>query len=555
MVVVAIVGIDGSGKTTQAKMLVDSLKKEGYDATYVEPAFLVFQFLKRPGNEDFLSIVSPRMVRTSIETEKRKDHLPAKRILIGMFGYLYALFTYLLIAHRSKKRGVVVCDRYFFQFFFDLFGENADSIIDTFPKPDIAFFLDGQIDSLYGRMNDSLDKTTSETYYSRVKCLLERVSRTDDFIRVSIERDINLIGEEVLLQVINKLENNGLAEVQPLKVVLTVANLNNDLGSYLQHLDKNRRNLLENAVSLAERNGLGHVFLQRMIAAGLDLDKENEQRSEDNKRRIVRIRRTIALLDKISKDRGIDYAIIKMPYLIPHVPRDIDLYVPSKDRDLMIESLSENGMKLEHSSNVETTMRKDGYAKVDIYSRICYFSHDFLDDGFFLRNKLNRSLFDVQCPVLDETASFVLQLLHSLFGHRSLTLLDFLELKLLEERIGGMDGCRKIVREYGWEELFDISLNRLRELQESVYRSGYIISFPHIFNQDFILRCISTIEGLSPSGFEMALIKFSLFLDEWNLRMQGTKLYDALKGSNTARRVINEAAHSVRNLRGDRKNP
>lgn len=205
MVVVAIVGIDGSGKTTQAKMLVDSLRRKGYAATYVEPAFMLLQLLGNTEQTDLLSKMSPRKSRTSVTGEERRRGLRLGRVLIAILGYTYALLTYLLIAHKSNKEGIIVCDRYFFQFFFDLFGEYADSIIDIFPKPDITLFLDGQLDSLHSRMVDPSDASTSKAYFVEVGSLFEGISKKYDFIRVNAELRADLIANEIVQEVVDSL--------------------------------------------------------------------------------------------------------------------------------------------------------------------------------------------------------------------------------------------------------------------------------------------------------------------------------------------------------------
>ena len=60
---------------------------------------------------------------------------------------------------------IVVCDRYFYQFFFDLFGGLSKKVIRVFPKPDITFFLDGDLDVFYSRINSPSDAMVSRDYY------------------------------------------------------------------------------------------------------------------------------------------------------------------------------------------------------------------------------------------------------------------------------------------------------------------------------------------------------------------------------------------------------
>lgn len=555
MAVVAIVGVDGCGKTTQAKMLVDSLRKGGYDAVCVEPVFLLLRFLAKSQYENLLSLLSPRRERTSTAAREQGEFLPMTRILMGILGYLYALITYLLISSQSSGRRIVVCDRFFFQFFFDLYGESADSIVEAFPKPDITFVMNGDLDCLYERMRSPSDIATGREYYLQVKSLLERISRRHGFIHIDAEEDRDVVGRRLLSHITNELGDDSMDNLQPTKVVLTVVDSGNETDRFLRSLERSHKHLLEEAVSLAERNGLDEVFLRRMSSAGLNLGQQDKRKLEENRQKKLTIQRTIVLLNEVSESQGIRHVIIKMPYCIPHIPRDVDVFVPYEDRDLMIESLIESGMKVEYSSSAETTLRKEGYAKVDIYSRICYFEFDFLDDSFFSRSRMDHLLFDTPCPVLDETASFILQLLHCLFGHRSLTLLDFLDLKLLEDSIEDVERCRQVVREYGWEPLFNLAVDWMKNLRVSVYESGDDVPFPHLVSQDFVLHCISTIEGLSLSVSQRAFLRFSLLLDEWSLRLQGTELYDALRATPRVRRAVNDMAHSVRMLRGDSKGP
>ena len=186
----AIEGVDGCGKTTQAKMLVDRLKRGGYETTYVRPVYVLLNLI-RLGEEDKNS-VSPRRTRVSGISNKKSFYSIMQRALMGLFGYPYALATYILMKFHYRNK-ITVCDRYFYQFFFDLFGGWSENIIKIFPKPDITFFLDGDLELFYSRMNDSFDTSVSRDYYTDVLNLYRRISQKYGFVQI----DANLNREAI----------------------------------------------------------------------------------------------------------------------------------------------------------------------------------------------------------------------------------------------------------------------------------------------------------------------------------------------------------------------
>ena len=193
-IIVAIEGIDGCGKTTQAKMLVDRLENEGYKAVYVQPIFVILNVLTRSKESDAAPI-SPRKARTSqmSDSDKHEKRFFFKKLLMGLLGYPYALVTYLLMKFHLSRNKIIVCDRYFCQFFFDLFEGWSEKVIKIFPRPDITFFLDGDLDLFYSRMDNSFDASVGRDYYTDVLDLYRRISQKYGFIKI----DANLNREAI----------------------------------------------------------------------------------------------------------------------------------------------------------------------------------------------------------------------------------------------------------------------------------------------------------------------------------------------------------------------
>jgi len=199
MSIVAIIGLDGSGKTTQAMMLVDRLKREGYNAIYVKPNYFLLNYLfglkirKNP-------FISPRKNRVAKVNYSDAIYSKLQNSLIAPLGYLYALLNRISMAFFNKK--IIVCDRYFYQFFYDLFGNSSNKLIKFFPNPDIAFFLNTSLDVLYSRMQNSFDKIVDKDYYEKVLNFLKMISKKNDFLEIKADKDEKLINEIIFQEVI-----------------------------------------------------------------------------------------------------------------------------------------------------------------------------------------------------------------------------------------------------------------------------------------------------------------------------------------------------------------
>ena len=198
MAIVAIVGIDGVGKTTQARILTHRLKREGYKAIYVQPDFALLNrvlWLRRLKDSPRLS---PRRLRTAQPgCFPRCIMEKARGLLLGVLGYPYALITYMLLLFYSAQGKIVVCDRYFYQFFLDLYGNRSQNILKFLPKPDTTYYLHGNLITSYSRMKSSFDQTVPQSYYAEVDLLYTRMASKYNFIPIDTNRDKDSISNSI----------------------------------------------------------------------------------------------------------------------------------------------------------------------------------------------------------------------------------------------------------------------------------------------------------------------------------------------------------------------
>ena len=339
--------------------------------------------------------------------------------------------------------------------------------------------------------------------------------------------------------------------LEPLKLILSLADPEypEDIGI---HGLTSKKCSLKSAIRLAKNNGLHYYFLVKLRESNIGLSSLKEDLAGEQER-LEEFKKTIVLLNNISKDTGIDYILIKACTTLPHVPRDVDILVHSEDKRRVRQVLESAGMKCIHSNRVETSLDKKGYMKIDIYTGISYLTVNFISDAFLWRSRIEDEAFEVKYPSLNNEANFLLMLVHSLFGHREITLLDFLHMKSLMPSVN-MDICREHAHEKGWGATFDLALEKLESLRQRIYQEGEVIPFPYLFGRGFIQECISMVEGLEMKGSTKLFLNLSFLLDKVFYHLKKSPLYDYSSSNfRLVRKVLNSFGYFVRSRSGDRE--
>lgn len=338
--------------------------------------------------------------------------------------------------------------------------------------------------------------------------------------------------------------------LDPMKVLLSVVDPEYPNVVSLDELTKDSA-LLKSTIKLAERNGLYYYFIYRLNELGADISFSEKNRWNEENQRLSELKETLILLNKVSNEYGIDYVIIKACNTIPHIPRDVDIFVRNEDRNKLIKALEDRGMKCVQTGIAETSLKGD-YMKIDIYTEICYIGVDFMDAGFLLQSSVKDEVFGVEYNGLNNEANLLLLLVHSLFGHRSMSLLDFLHIKHIRGDIN-IDTCKKYAHERGWKSVFDLVLNELDILYERIYDGGVVIRFPYLFNKRFVLKCVSEMDVLDMGKYSKVFLHVALAQDRIIYELRDTPIYNLVKSFEPTRNLVNSLTASVKNMRGDRK--
>jgi len=341
-----------------------------------------------------------------------------------------------------------------------------------------------------------------------------------------------------------------MSKLGPLKILLAVIDSEYPNNIPVEEILSNKK-LVKKAIKLARRNGLYYYFISKLKEQNVDLSfLGNEHWSEE--KALLKLKETIALLNDVSREYGIFYILIKDCNSVPHIPRDIDIFVRAEEKEDMIKALENYGMRCEHSDNIETTLLSESYLPIDIYTKIIYFGNEFLNEDFLFNSVEEKETFGIKYLGLNNEAEFMLTLLHSLFGHRYLTLLDFLHLKKIKNSKLSIKFCKNYAKNMNWGGVFTLALERLNLIQKEVYKEKKEITFPYLFDTNFVMKCIQQINGISLSYSDKILIYFSLFLDGVKLKLEGSALYSVIKKCTPIRKALLSLGYRSRSVRGDR---
>lgn len=340
-------------------------------------------------------------------------------------------------------------------------------------------------------------------------------------------------------------------KLDPMKVVLSVVDPDYPYAIRVEEIAKNR-DLMKAAIKLAKRNGLYYYFIDKLMEQNTYLSFLGKEHWNEEEQKLSDFKETITLLNEASKESGISYILIKDCNTIPHIPRDVDIFVRAEEKEDMIKALDKYGVRCEHSGNIETTLVGESYLPIDIYTKIIYFGNEFLDEDFLFNFIEEKEIFGIRYPGLNNEAEFMLTLLHGLFGHRRLTLLDFLHLKWIRNSGLSIKFCESYARNRNWVSVFTLALERFNSIQKEVYEEKKEIVFPYLFDIKFVMECIQQIKGINLSPPDKLFINFSLFLDGAKLKLEDSIFYNMIRQCAPLRKALLSVGYRSRSMRGDK---
>lgn len=169
---IVFTGIDGSGKTTQAEVLVNILKRDSLDVTYVwsrwEP-FLLRPVINIWKKKKIKHTVNPGQDYKELSNKKKKllDNPIFRWLWLTLFFIDYGIQVFSKVRTELAKRDLIVSDRNFFDSVIDQainLGKRKDSLLNRldsfwikciFPQPDMVIYVDCPADIAFTRKEDA----------------------------------------------------------------------------------------------------------------------------------------------------------------------------------------------------------------------------------------------------------------------------------------------------------------------------------------------------------------------------------------------------------------
>jgi dTMP kinase len=169
---IAFTGIDGSGKTTQADLLVKNLLKDGIEASYVwsrwEP-FLVRPFIAKwkEKKTNCGDKIGDQYNGIRVEKQRLLENPLFRWLWLISFFIDYGIQIFVRIRIGLLRKQLIISDRTFYDSIIDQvinLGERGDWLLDSiasfwmkiiFPEPNMIIFVDCPPDIAFSRKEDA----------------------------------------------------------------------------------------------------------------------------------------------------------------------------------------------------------------------------------------------------------------------------------------------------------------------------------------------------------------------------------------------------------------
>ena len=311
--------------------------------------------------------------------------------------------------------------------------------------------------------------------------------------------------------------------------------------------------VLNEALRLARANGLFLAFGRGLATAGHELPRDHAAPWTEELAARGAYERTFELLEATSRGSGVPFSVIKNIWTVEHVPRDVDIFVRDTDLRAFLGALRTNGCEVLYDDDAEISVLAHGRLRIDVYTRIHYLGRDFLSEEALAESRTTEMLNGLRVPTVRADIAYALNSIHSLLGHGALTLLDLIDLRALEARIGDLSSARAHAERFGWSRTFDAWTAHLERLGVRFFQNGRPPAFPLRHGRRFIRRAVSLLDGTPLDLRERIALQASLLWDDVVFASEGAGFGETVRRSPVATGVANAAGHRLRTLRGDRK--
>lgn len=206
---ICFTGVDGSGKTTQAKKLVDNLSKYNLKFEYVYARFNPFLFKPFLLVGNFIFLRDKKVENYNQRTYEKKKVLKKYSLLSNLFYKILLIDYYIQLLYKIKLPLVfgknIICDRYVYdtivtdlsvdqEYSPEKIANRIEKLLSTLPEPKITFLMDVEEEIAYNRKDDIFSSDYVKDRRHNYLLIGEKYS----MIQIDASDDINSVEKKIL---------------------------------------------------------------------------------------------------------------------------------------------------------------------------------------------------------------------------------------------------------------------------------------------------------------------------------------------------------------------
>lgn len=211
---ICIIGIDGSGKTTGAINLQEQMKEKSFDCVYIHHRSPMINLIKSVAGNRIRKYASPMQNRDMSPLKTSTDRVDKKlKTTIGFFIiFADTIIERLMEIRFSLRQSIVIHDRYFYDHLVNYLNDLPEWLIKLYlhliPKPDLVILLDVPETVAYRRKGEA-----SLRFIRRQRHLylnLEKWLNMNNFVTINTNTAIEEVNDSISYLVSNLVEGKNI---------------------------------------------------------------------------------------------------------------------------------------------------------------------------------------------------------------------------------------------------------------------------------------------------------------------------------------------------------